>query len=705
MKRRKEIQMELEKIFLDPTNLPIQYKKICERVRARGEEKELVGSLLDELRQVGKAVKTGRGYSSPTKENMIVGTFSPNERGYGFVRMENGARDLFIPSSSTGGAFDKDKVLCKIRRAEERDRLAEGEVVEILERGINKIVGIYEKSKNFGFVIADNKKIFEDIYIPGRLSKGAVSGQKVVVKIIKFPESGNPEGEILEIIGHKDDPGVDILSIVKEYDVPIDFPNPVLVELKGIKDEVSEDEKKGRKDLRGEVIVTIDGEDTKDIDDAISIVKLSNGNFRLGVHIADVTHYVSEKSNLDKEALKRGTSIYLVDRVIPMLPHQLSNGICSLNEGVDRLALSCIMEINLDGQVENYEIACSVICVSKRLSYNIVKEVLEGETSRMEVYKDYIPMCHIMEELSKILYHRRERRGSVEFVTAECKIYLDDEGKAKEVLRYERNTATQIIEEFMLICNETIAEDFSKKGLPFVYRIHEKPDELKIDELSKFVKGLDYKPLDASHIKTEDLQRLLKEVQGSKEEAIISRMMLRSMKQARYSSINEGHFGLAARYYCHFTSPIRRYPDLQIHRIIKESIKNALDSKKMASFKKRTLETAEKSSMAERVAEEIEREVESYKKAEYMQRFIGKEFTGTISGVTSWGFYVELENTVEGLVRLSSLEDYYIYNELRHSLVGEESGHVFSLGDEVCVVVENVNVLNREIDFTMRGKA
>lgn len=700
---------ELLEIVLDTIsnkgNLPIKFKTLSNNNNLDKNEEKILSEVIEELLNNSTLIKIREGkYSTPEKEGYVVGVFQANEKGFGFVIPdgEEKTSDIFIPGRYVNGAFNKDTVLVDITKESNNGKSAEGKIIRVLERGTDTYVGEYQDNKTFGFVKPDSKRMTKDIFIPGKKNMGAASGEKVLVKINKYVEDGNPEGEVIEILGHKDDPGVDILSIIKEYDVPTEFPEDVRKELESIPDEVSETDKIGRKDIRDWMIATIDGEDTKDIDDAISIDMLDNGNYRLGVHIADVTNYVKEDSCLDKEAFKRGNSIYVVDRVIPMLPHKLSNGICSLNEGVDRLALSCIMEIDKSGDIVTYEICKSLINSNKRMTYTEVQGVFDNDPKYLEEDKEFIPMITRMKELENILFERRQKRGALEFVTEECKIYLDENGKACEIKKYDRNLATQVIEEFMLVCNETIAEEYSFNELPFVFRSHDEPDVEKLEYVASIVNnmGIPFR-VNEEKIYPKELQKVLGEIEGRKEENMLSKLMLRSMKQAKYTATNDGHFGLAAKYYCHFTSPIRRYADLTIHRIIKENIDSGIIDDRLTHYKHRTFEVANRTSKTERTADEIEREVEEYKKCEYMERFVEEEFDGIISGVTGFGIFVELDNTVEGLVRLATLEGAYEYDEKKYTLRKLNSNVSLTLGDKVRIKVAKVNIEMREIDFEL----
>ena len=607
-------------------------------------------------------------------------------------------------------------------------RRAEGAVIRVLEHANEEVVGYYQKNKNFGFVIPDNQKLAKDIFIPQGCDMGAVTGHKVVVKITDFgSEKHKPEGRVTEIIGHVNDPGTDILSIVRAYGLPEAFPQEVMEEIEDIPDHVtvpgqpvemgslygisnlvSPDgwggELSGRLDLRGLQTVTIDGEDAKDLDDAVTICRDGQGHYILGVHIADVSHYVKEGSPLDREARKRSTSVYLVDRVIPMLPHKLSNGICSLNAGTDRLALSCIMEVDAQGTVLDHRIAGTVIHVDRRMTYTAVNAVVtDRDEAVMAEYEEFVPMFDCMKELADILRENRRKRGAIDFDFPESKIVLNEQGKPLEIKPYERNAATRIIEDFMLLANETVAEDYYWQSIPFLFRSHDNPDPEKMKQLGTFINNFGYFiKMQHGEIHPKELQKLLDKIEGTPEEALLSRLTLRSMKQAKYTTLCSGHFGLATRYYTHFTSPIRRYPDLQIHRIIKETLKGGLSDKRAAHYEKILPEVAVQTSALERRADEAERETDKLKKCEYMSRFIGQDFDGAISGVTNWGLYVELPNTVEGLVRMSDLDDdYYIFDEQHYELIGEMTKKTYKLGQPVRVTVSSTDRLLRTVDFIL----
>ncbi len=640
---------------------------------------------------------------------LIEGIFEANERGFGFVIPDDeNETDIFVAPADIKGAFDGDRVEVRVLSMGDEKRGPEGIITKIIERNHKKIIGKFEKSKNFAFVVPNNKKITQDIFIPKAYFGGARNNEIVAVEIIKWPEGRRTaEGKVVKRLGKLGKPGVDVLSIMYEHDLTEDFPVEVLEQVEKIPDTLSKKDYKGRRDLRDIRMVTIDGEDAKDLDDAVSIEKLPGGNFLLGVHIADVSHYVKEGSPLDKEAYERGTSVYLVDRVIPMLPRKLSNGLCSLNMGEDRLAFSVMMKIDKTGKIIDSEIFKSVINVNERMNYSDVTKILENTDEKVvERYREFVPDFKLMEKLSSILRKRRTMRGSVDFEIPEAKVILNKEGKPIEIKKYELTVSNNIIEDFMLAANETVAERFFWLEVPFMYRVHDLPDTEKLEEFSKFIYNYGYKIKGLTQLQPMAFQQLLEDVKGKPEERIISTLMLRSMQQARYSPTNTGHFGLAAQYYCHFTSPIRRYPDLFIHRVMSELIENDYkfrSDKHEKKLKKIAVEGSKHSSDKEREAQLAERDSVDLKKAEYMKDFVGETFTGVISSVTSFGFFVELDNTIEGLVRVENIEDdYYVYNEKQYSLIGDRKHKVYKLGDIVEVVLTGVNLETRKIDFGIK---
>lgn len=698
MKKRKEMVLGFMK---ETAYQPMKFKELAGFFQVSRQNREELKQVLDSLLSDGKITIDEKGRYRVAGSEKKTGIFCGTSRGFGFVSIEGMKEDIFIPESQTKGALDQDVVEVALLE-ESTGPSREGKVLAILERNCKEVVGTFQARKNFGFVIPDNQKFGRDIYIAGEDTLGAVEGSKVVAKITDYGnDSKNPEGYITEILGHINDPRSDVLSIIKASKLPTEFPPEVEKSLRLIPKEVSKKELENRMDLRDLLTVTIDGEDAKDLDDAVTLTK-KDKVYSLGVHIADVTHYVKERSPLDEEAKKRGTSVYLVDRVIPMLPHQLSNGICSLNEGCDRLALSCLMEIDEKGNVLGHQIAETVIRVDRRMSYTSVKKILEdNDPNECEKYQEFLPMFECMAELADRLRAKRRKRGSIDFDFPESKVKLDTNGKPIEIEAYERNKATNIIEDFMLITNETIAEDFYWQELPFLYRSHEQPDLEKIQKLSILINNFGYHiHTGGEEIYPKEFQKLLAKIEDSPEEAMISRLTLRSMKQARYTTDCIGHFGLAAKYYCHFTSPIRRYPDLQIHRIIKENLHGTLQEERIRHYHAILPEVAKQSSHTERRAEEAEREVEKLKKVEYMSEFLGVTFEGVISSVTSWGMYVELPNTVEGMIRVADLnDDYYIFDENHYTMTGERTKRCYKLGQKIKVIVSKTDKLLRTIDF------
>lgn len=685
--------------------VPIKRRDMRAMLSVPQEDREKFESLINELIAEGRVFETKKGkLASPKDLQMATGTFIGHARGFGFVTPDAGGEDIFIPASETMGAMQKDRVLYKMLHKAEKGKKADGVIVRILERGQQRIVGTFEAgSKGYGFVVADDKKIAKDIFISRENTKGAVTGHKVVVEITDYGEDRrNPEGKVIEILGHINDPGVDILSVIRRYELAVEFPEEVYAEIEHLGTEVAEADKKGREDLRDLLTITIDGADAKDLDDAVSLKRLGNGNFELGVHIADVSHYVRENTALDKEAYARGTSVYLVDRVIPMLPHKLSNGICSLNPHVDRLALSCLMEVNGRGEVVSHRILESVINSDYRMTYTAVREILEdGTPALLEQYAEILPMLEDMEELRQILGEKRRKRGSVNFDLPESKIILDENGKPIDIKPYEKSIATNMIEEFMLVCNETIAENSFWQEMPFMYRSHQEPDEDKLEKMEQFLRGFGYylRKKDGE-IHPRELQKVLQKAEDTDEERIITRMVLRSMMQARYTAENGGHFGLAAKYYCHFTSPIRRYPDLEIHRMIKKMLHGELDEKASAYYRRKMPDWAKHCSKQERVAEDAERDTDALKKVEFMEDKVGQIYEGIISGVTNWGIYVELPNTIEGMVALSQMDDdYYEFDEKKMLVFGKRTKKSYRLGDKVVVSVAKVDRMMGTIDF------
>lgn len=701
--KRKKVIMDL--VAAD-FYVPMKEKELAIMLQVSKEDRGELNRILNELLAEGKLSLTKKGKFVKAKhtDKELIGTFISHPKGFGFVEVDGREEDLYVPENYVNGAFHKDTVKVSLLSGKS-GRRQEAQVIEILARGMKQIVGVFDKSnKNYGFVIPDNTKISEDVFVPSERSKGAVSGHKVVCEITDYGKNNRkPEGKITEILGHVNDPGVDIMSIVKGYELPVEFSEKIMRQAENVSNEVSEADMAGRRDLRDVQMVTIDGEDAKDLDDAVSLTK-EGEQYLLGVHIADVTNYVQENSALDWEARERGTSVYLVDRVIPMLPHRLSNGICSLNAGENRLALSCLMTIDKKGEVVSHEIVESVIRVDRRMSYTSVKKILEDkDEAEIKTYEELVPMFDLMKELAGILRDKRKKRGSIDFDFPESKIILDKQGHPIEIKPYERNVATKIIEDFMLIANETVAEHFHWMELPFVYRTHDNPDPEKIDKLGTFIRNFGYSIKSRQEeIHPKELQKLLAKIEDTPEEALISRLTLRSMKQAKYTIDCTGHFGLACQYYCHFTSPIRRYPDLQIHRIIKEQIRGRLNEKRIDHYNEILPEVAKHSSEMERRADEAERETDKLKKVEYMEGHIGEIFEGVISSITAWGVYVELPNTIEGMIHVSMLPgDYFYYDEETYEMVGQATDIRYKLGQTLKVRVNATDKILRTIDFVI----
>ncbi len=686
--------------------VPMKEKELAVMLQVSKEDRGELNRILNELLVEGRLSLTKKGKFIKAKrlDKELIGTFISHPKGFGFVEIDGRDEDLYIPEDFVNGAFHKDTVKVALLSGQ-NGRRQEAQVIEVLARGMRQIVGIYDKSnKNYGFVIPDNTKISDDIFVPVERSKGAVSGHKVVCEITDYGKNNRkPEGKVTEILGHANDPGVDIMSIVKGYELPIEFSEKIMNQVERVANEVSEADMVGRRDLRDLQMVTIDGEDAKDLDDAVSLTK-DGTYYQLGVHIADVTNYVQENSALDWEARERGTSVYLVDRVIPMLPHKLSNGICSLNAGENRLALSCLMTIDTKGEVVSHEIVESVIKVDRRMSYTSVKKILEDKDEiETKSYQELVPMFELMRELAGILREKRKKRGSIDFDFPESKIVLDKQGHPIEIKPYERNVATKIIEDFMLIANETVAEHFHWMELPFLYRTHDNPDPEKISKLSTFIRNFGYSIKNKQEeIHPKELQKLLAKIEDTPEEALISRLTLRSMKQAKYTINCTGHFGLACSYYCHFTSPIRRYPDLQIHRIIKEQIRGRLNEKRIEHYNEILPEVAKHSSEMERRADEAERETDKLKKVEFMEARVGEIYEGIISSITTWGVYVELSNTIEGMIHVSMLPgDYFYYDSETYEMVGQATNIRYKLGQTLKVKVNATDKILRTIDFVI----
>ncbi len=720
-KKRKQIVYDL---ICCKEYQPMRAKDLAVLLQVPAGKREELHEILDMLLEEGKITVNKRGKYEAVRgskkeqkkgkrdkkekkkketQKYLIGIFAGHAKGFGFVELldENG-EDIYIPEEETGGAFHGDKVQVALKKENKPGKRREGRVIKILERGTREIVGTFQESAGFGFVVPDNQRFLRDIFIQKENFLGARNQDKVVVEIRDYgTRKRSPEGKIIQVLGNSEEKGIDVLSVAKSCGLPMEFPEKVLNQAERIRESLNEGDFYGRLDLRDVPMVTIDGEDAKDLDDAVSLSKEGN-LFHLGVHIADVSNYVQYSSALDREALKRGTSVYLVDRVIPMLPKKLSNGICSLNAGEDRLALSCLMDIDEKGKVVSHGIAETVIHVNERMTYTDVKKILRKEDQQLaERYRELLPMFFQMEELSALLRKRRKKRGAIDFDFPESKIELDENGEPVRIYPYEQNVAAKIIEDLMLAANESVAQEYAQAGIPFVYRTHDTPDMEKMEPVLELVHRAGVKVKKSKEeIRPKEVQKILKELEGKESEDFFSRLILRSMKQARYTTECTGHFGLAARYYCHFTSPIRRYPDLQIHRIIKENLRGKMTEAKMSHYEEILDEVARQSSATERRAEEAERETIKMKKAEYMESQIGEIFEGVISGVTDWGLYVELPNTVEGLVHVNSLmDDYYVYDSVHYTLTGERKKRSFAIGQKVKVRIAQADARERNVDF------
>ena len=636
----------------------------------------------------------------------IIGTYRKNQKGFGFVKIEDQEDEIYISRENSKNALNGDTVAIKIIAEKSGDKKQEGKIVKIVRHEKDTVVGTFQKSRNFAFVVPDDKNFGTDIFISKANWGKARDKKKVLVQILKYPEKGkNAEGKVIEVLGGINEAGVDMLSLIKQYELPYKFPDEVVAEAKAYGDKIDPSDLPRRRDLRNDIIFTIDGEDAKDLDDAIHVEKLENGNYKLDVHIADVSHYVREKTELDKEAYLRGTSIYMLGRVIPMLPRELSNGICSLNAGEDRYTLSCSMEITPKAKIVSSDIYKGVIRVTERMCYTDVQKILDrSDETVLKRYEKYISYFDLMAELANILKAKRKENGYLNLEIPESKIILDENGVAIDVKKYETYFANEIIEQFMLIANETVAEKFYWLQAPFIYRNHEAPDVDKVKELNKSLYNFGYKIKISKEeiIYPNEFAKILEDVKGKDEEKVVSNIILRTLRVAKYEAENKGHFGIASKYYCHFTSPIRRYPDLFIHRIISKYLDNdyLVNDFWIKKYEKRAEKRAENCSERERVATKVEREAEDIKKAEFMESKIGEEYEGIVSSVTNFGIFVELDNTVEGLIRYEKLGDeYFIYNEEKRQAIGEHTGKVYQIGDKVKIRVANASKLMRQIDF------
>ena len=699
-----EKQQKILDLMKDDDYVPMKAKELAMIMRVPKNEYGAFLEVLGDLELEMKIQKNRKNRYRLVEKTYYDGIYRKNQKGFGFVRFEDQEDEIYISKENSLNALNGDRVLIEILEESNKVKSAEGKVVRILKHEKDTIVGIFQNNKSFGFVVPDDRSFGTDIFISKKNFGKARDNHKVLVKITKYPQNGkNAEGKIIEVLGNVNEAGVDMLSLIKEYNLPSTFPEEVVQEAKKFGDTIDEKDIPNRVDFRDRDIFTIDGEDAKDLDDAVRVEKLDNGNYKLEVHIADVSHYVKENSLLDREALIRGTSIYMLGRVIPMLPRELSNGLCSLNEGEDRYTLSCIMEIDQKGNVVSGEVVKGIIKVTKRMSYNDVQAILDGNETAINHYKPYIQEFKNMEELAIILKNRRMEQGYLNLDIPESKIGLDIDGKVVSVGKYETSFANEIIEQFMLSANETIAEKFYWLQAPFIYRVHEKPDIEKIQELNKFLFNFGLKiKANKDNIYPKEFAKILEETKGKEEEKVVSNLVLRTLKLARYEAENKGHFGIASKYYCHFTSPIRRYPDLFIHRIISKYLEENYDVKEnwIEEHQKQAEDRAKQSSEREKIATKVERESEDLKKAEYMESRIGEEYEGIVSSITSFGMFVELENTIEGLIRFDDLGDeYFIYDEDRKQLIGEHSNKVYKIGDKVKIRVKKASKILRQIDF------
>ncbi len=700
-----EQELKVLELIKDKDYAPMKAKEIAMIMKVPKSEYNEFLRILGKLEMELKIKKNRKNQYIPVDEIYYDGIYRKNQKGFGFVKIEDQEDEIYISKENSLNALNGDRVLVKIEEEKNKLKKAEGKVVKILKHEKDTIVGRFEYNKNFGFVVPDDKNFGTDIFISKKNCEKARNNHKVLVKIIKYPEKGKKaEGKVLEVLGNVNEAGVDMLSLIKEYKLPSTFPEPVVEEAKKCGNKINEKEINKRRDLRKVTIFTIDGEDAKDLDDAVKVQKLENGNYKLDVHIADVSNYVKPNSLLDQEALIRGTSIYMLGRVIPMLPRELSNGICSLNAGEDRFTLSCTMEINDKGDVISSDIYKAVINVTERMTYTDVQKILDKSDEKvLNKYKNYIDDLKLMEELAIILKNKRLEEGYLNLDIPESKIELDIDGRVTNIKKYESTFANEIIEQFMLTANETIAERFFWLNAPFIYRVHEKPDYEKIQELNKFLFNFGLKiKANKDNIYPKEFAKILEEVKGKDEEKVVSNLLLRTLKVAKYEAENQGHFGIASKYYCHFTSPIRRYPDLFIHRIISKYLEENydVDDKFIKEYGKQAEERAKQSSERESIATKVERESEDIKKAEFMESKVGEEYEGIISSVTSFGIFVELENTVEGLIRFEDLGDeYFIYDEERKRLIGGHTKIVYKIGDKIRIRVKDASKLLRKVDF------
>ena len=705
MDKKEEIILEFMK---DKDYVPMKAKEIAMILGVPKKEYNNFLKALDNLEIEFKIGKNRKNRYRVIEEEFLEGTYRRNQKGFGFVKIEGREDEIYISKENSLNALNGDKVVIEITEEKNKIKKAEGKIKRVIKREKDTVVGTFQNNKTFGFVVPDDKNFGTDIFISKNDFGKARNGHKVLVKITKYPSKGKKaEGKVIEVLGPPNQAGIDMLSLIKEYNLPARFPEPVVQEAQECGTEINKKEIPNRVDLRDHIIFTIDGEDAKDLDDAVRVIKLENGNYRLDVHIADVSHYVKDGSLLDREAYIRGTSIYLLGRVIPMLPRELSNGICSLNAGQDRFTLSCSMEIDNKGNVISSEVYKAVINVTERMNYKDVQTILDKSDKKiLKKYEKYIKDFETMAELAKILKQRRITQGYLNLEIPESKIELDVEGKAIDVHPYEIYFSNEIIEQFMLTANETIAEKFYWLDAPFIYRVHEEPDLDKVKELNQFLYNFNLKiKVVNEKVYPKEFEKILEEIKGKEEERVISHFILRTLKVARYEAENKGHFGIASKYYCHFTSPIRRYPDLFIHRIISHYLEEGynVDENYVQKYIQKAEETANQSSEREKIATKVERDSEDLKKAEYMESKIGEEYEGIVSSVTQFGMFVELENTVEGLIRFENLGDeYFIYDDKRKSLMGEKSHKTYKIGDKVNVRVISANKMLRQVDFEIK---
>ena len=702
-----EQELKILEFMKDKDYVPMKAKEIAMIMRVPKKEYRDFLAVLGDLELNFKIQKNRKSKYRLMDTTYYDGIYRKNQKGFGFVRIEDHEDEIYIAKENSLNALNGDRVLIEILEEANKVKSAEAKVVKILKHEKDTIVGIFQNNKSFGFVVPDDKNFGTDIFIAKKDMGKARNNHKVLVKITKYPEKGKKaEGKVIEVLGNVNEAGVDMLSLIKEHNLPSTFPEPVVQEAKKFGNKIDKKDIPNRVDFRDREIFTIDGEDAKDLDDAVRVQKLENGNYQLEVHIADVSYYVRENSLLDQEALVRGTSVYMLGRVIPMLPRELSNGICSLNAGEDRYTLSCIMEIDSKGNVVASDIVKGIINVTERMSYTDVQAIIENSNPKtIKRYEPYLTHFKLMEELAHILKNKRMEQGYLNLDIPESKIDLDMDGRVTNIAKYETTFAHEIIEQFMLTANETVAEKFFWLEAPFIYRVHEDPDMEKIQALNKFLFNFGMKiKANKDNIYPKEFAKTLEEMKGKEEEKVVSNLVLRTLKVARYEAENKGHFGIASKYYCHFTSPIRRYPDLFIHRVISKYLEAnyVVPEKWLEEHRNQADERAKQSSEREKIATKVEREAQDLKKAEYMEKRIGEQYEGMVSSVTSFGIFVELPNTVEGLIRFDDLGDeYFIYDEDRKRLIGERTNKTYKIGDKIAIEVKSANKLLRQIDFKL----